>query len=111
MDRLRRSRRIWAVDAGIGGDLATFIRNLDRLHVGVRDALPGVRTPRFRLVEETDESLLVAYSSSRPGLDPYVRGLLQGLLRRFHVCGAVEPSLAPDNGETHYRIRLGMRPS
>lgn len=91
---------------GAGEDLEAFIGNLDRLHVGVRDALPGARTPGFRLVEAAAGRLVVGYRSSRPGLEPFVQGLLQGLLDRFGLRGTVARTGSLRNDEILYRIHL-----
>lgn len=89
-----------------GDDIAGFISNLDRLHAGVREALPSARTPRFRVIQATGSTLMVGYSSTRAGLDPFVRGLLQGLLRRFGHEGSVIDAQSPHNDETYFLVRF-----
>lgn len=73
-----------------GRDLATFIGNLDRMHQAVQAAMPEARVPSFRLVEQRPNCLKVEYLSDREGLEPFVIGLLEGLLDRFATSGSVE---------------------
>jgi guanylate cyclase soluble subunit beta len=73
-----------------GRDIATFIGNLDRMHQAVQAAMPEARVPSFRLVEQSPECLKVQYRSEREGLEPFVIGLLEGLLDRFETAGSVE---------------------
>lgn len=88
-----------------GRDLVTFIRNLDRMHHSVVTAMPRARVPSFALVEESERELVVRYRSERSGLEPFVLGLLEGLLDRFGLGGTVER--ADDrNNAAHFRITL-----
>lgn len=89
-----------------GGSLAEFISNLDQLHVGVREAMPTASMPRFRLVEASDTELVVAYVSSRAGLEPFVCGLIRGLLRRFGHNGTVSRAQQGPNHEIWFRVIL-----
>lgn len=72
-----------------GQDLASFIANLDRLHLAVGAAMPGARLPSFTTLESAPGHLVVEYRSDRVGLEPFVQGLLQGLMDRFHACGEI----------------------
>lgn len=89
-----------------GSTLADFITNLDRLHMGVREAMPTADTPRFRLVRNEGGALVVAYASNRQGLESFVRGLLQGLLRRFGHSGSVARLNEGPNHEAWFRVVL-----
>lgn len=73
-----------------GRDLVTFLKNLDRMHHSVAAAMPKARLPSFSLVEESAERLVIRYRSERSGLEPFVSGLLEGLLDRFDIDGTVE---------------------
>lgn len=90
-----------------GDTLPDFIRNLDRLHTGVRDALPTALTPRFRLVSDSGDEIRVGYASTRNDLEPFVQGLLQGLARRFGREGAVTIVPSERAGEVCFRISFG----
>lgn len=72
-----------------GKDIATFVANLDRMHHAVVVAMPNARVPSFRLAEQSDTELIIEYRSERTGLEPFVVGLLEGLLIRFGHCGSV----------------------
>ena len=63
-----------------GGDLTTFLSNLDQMHARVK---PELRPPRFRVSNATDTGLRLHYYSDRPGLAPLVVGLVHGLAARF----------------------------
>lgn len=82
-----------------GKDLPSFIGNLDRMHRAVVLAMPKADVPLFKLVESRPGELIVDYLSTRTGLEPFVTGLLEGLLGRFghtgsvnHVEGSAQPS-------------------
>jgi hypothetical protein len=72
-----------------GRDIAEFIANLDRMHQAIRTALPAATTPTFALLHSEAGMLRIAYCSTREGLKPFVRGLLEGLLDRFGHDGIV----------------------
>jgi len=72
-----------------GQNLASFITNLDRLHLAVGSAMPGARLPTFSTLENAPGHLVVEYRSDRVGMEPFVKGLLQGLMDRFNACGEI----------------------
>lgn len=72
-----------------GQNLASFIENLDRLHLAVSAAMPGVRLPSFTTISSAPGHLLVEYRSDRTGMEQFVAGLFDGLLTRFHATGEV----------------------
>lgn len=103
-------RGAYAPLMGIAGEtLPEFIENLDRLHVGVREAMPNARTPRFRMVQAGNTEMTVAYDSTRAGLEPFVTGLLCGLLRRFGHDGTVKRTSGGSNQEIWFRVTFGGR--
>ena len=73
-----------------GSDLVSFIQNLDRMHQAVLSAMPAAQVPSFSVVRHEDGKLRVKHNSERAGLEPFVVGLLQGLLDRFGLEGEVE---------------------
>ena len=73
-----------------GQNLASFIKNLDRLHLAVGAAMPDARLPAFSTLCNDPGHIVVEYRSERVGLEPFVMGLLQGLMDRFHACGDIE---------------------
>lgn len=90
-----------------GDTLPQFIRNLDRLHTGVRDALPTALTPRFRLISDDGEEIRVGYASTRQDLEPFVQGLLQALVKRFGHEGVV--TRVPSDREHEVCFAIHMR--
>ena len=91
------------VMAMTGSSLDEFLANLDRMHAGIESAMPGARMPSFELVGNTGDSIDVIYRSSRAGLEPFVKGLMMGVLTYFGEKGDVELSPAEDG--TLVRIR------
>lgn len=82
-----------------GQSLADFVRNLDLMHRAVSATLPGARMPNFSVAAEHPDGIRVHYSSTREGLEPFVCGLLEGLMERFglagevaHVAGTAQPA-------------------
>ena len=73
-----------------GQNLASFIKNLDRLHLAVGAAMPDARLPAFSTLCNDPGHIVVEYRSERVGLEPFVMGLLQGLMDRFHARGDIE---------------------
>ena len=88
-----------------GQNLTTFIANLDRMHASVALALPQANTPSFSVVGSDGPEIRVRYWSSREGLEPFVVGLLEGLLDRFGEIGTVTQCDAKSNG-TDFVITL-----
>ncbi len=86
-----------------GEDIATFLRNLDRLHDSVETVMPDARMPSFKVLSEEPGSLVVAYQSDRTGLEPFVKGLLIGLLVSFNLAGTVS-SVASEGARAIFRL-------
>lgn len=72
-----------------GHNLPDFVRNLDRMHQAIKNAMPDADMPSFTVTDEEPGRLCVTYSSSRSGLEPFVQGLFEGLLARFGKTGTV----------------------
>jgi guanylate cyclase soluble subunit beta len=72
-----------------GQNLASFIANLDRLHVAVGAAMPGTLLPSFTTLQSTEGHLTVEYRSDRAGMEKFVHGLFLGLMERFNASGVV----------------------
>lgn len=85
-----------AIMTFIGSDIANFVSNLDRMHQAVLAAMPEARVPSFRVIEHGPGMLRIGYISEREGLEPFVVGLLEGMLERFELRGEVGqvPSLS-----------------
>lgn len=72
-----------------GDNLLECLRNLDRLHSGIKLTLPDAELPSFTVLDHGKGYVNVRYSSVRVGLEPFVKGLLAGLLARFGLEGTV----------------------
>ncbi len=68
-----------------GGTIAEFLSNLPRLHDRVALIYPNLVPPLFAVTDRTTHSLRLHYTSHRPGLVPFVEGLLSGLGKRFNT--------------------------
>jgi hypothetical protein len=66
-----------------GGDLETFISNLDRMHASIKSNMPRASLPGFEVVESSPEAIHVLYRSERQGLAPFVQGILSAVAERF----------------------------
>lgn len=93
-----------------GGDFVSFLQNLNNLHVRIRQTFPGLQPPEIRCADVTADSMRLHYRSHRPGLAPFVVGLLRGLGRRFHT--EVEAALdrGRDDGLDHDEFVVRFRP-
>ncbi len=68
-----------------GSSLEEFIGNLPRFHDRVALIYPNLKPPRFEVTDRTAGSLRLHYISHRPGLTPFVEGLISGLGKMFHT--------------------------
>lgn len=80
-----------------GTDFCTFIENLDRMHQTVHAAMSEAIVPSFKITGRGEDYIKVEYRSEREGLEPFVAGLLEGLLDHFAITGNVEPVSKCDN--------------
>ena len=66
-----------------GGDMITFLGNMNALHDRITSTFLDYIPPEF-MVEQHGETYLIHYYSKRQGLTPFVVGLLKGLAIRFN---------------------------
>ena len=66
-----------------GDSLADFLTNLPNFHARVKLLFPNLHPPTFKVSHVTDSTLHLHYYSHRPGLAPFVVGLVRGLGQRF----------------------------
>tara|TARA_B100000959_G_scaffold265847_1_gene307738 strand:- start:2725 stop:3288 length:564 start_codon:yes stop_codon:yes gene_type:complete len=81
-----------------GSTLPELISNLNQLHDTVRSSLPDLKPPRFKCLDVTDSSLRVRYYSHRPGLTPFVVGLIYGLGQYFKLSLSVTTEKTREEG-------------
>ena len=84
-----------------GRTLFEFLQNLDHLHARVGLLFPQLRPPSFRCTDVTGGSLRLHYYSERPGLTPFVIGLVKGLGRRFNVPVSITLAQSRTGGADH----------
>jgi hypothetical protein len=73
-----------------GKDYLSCLKNLNSMHAHLGAAMVGIRPPRFVVSAQKDGSSRVDYYSSRKGLAPMVKGLLEGLAMRYSEKVTVE---------------------
>lgn len=88
-----------------GPDLVSCLRGLDRLHSGIQLSLPEAVLPEFTVLEVGRDHVQIRYTSRRSGLEPFVKGLLVGLLKRFDRKGTVT-AVGPSDGGVLFHIAL-----
>ncbi|WP_373975546.1 heme NO-binding domain-containing protein [Chitinibacter sp. SCUT-21] len=92
---LERFGRYWVLETGrrsyghlltAGGDnLHDFLINLPNFHARIFLIYPHLQPPEFVCEAKQANSICVQYFSHRPGLAPFVTGLLFGLGELFHT--------------------------
>ena len=92
----------------LGSDLVSFLTALDGMHERLRLSFPDLDPPSLWCTDVTPDHFVVHYDSDRPGLAPFVVGLLRAAGRRFGQ--TVEPELvrSRDGGHHHdeFLVRL-----
>ncbi len=79
-----------------GEKLDVFIENLDSMHRSIELAMPQANLPSFEVLASTPDEIQVMYRSDRSGLEPFVTGLFQELLRFFGETGQVSWRVDPE---------------
>jgi hypothetical protein len=94
-----------------GKTLPEFLQNLPNFHARVAMIFPKLQPPHFRCTEITDHSLRLHYHSHRPGLAPFVVGLMQGLGRMFQTPVTVRRIEAKEEGADHDVFTVTWEPA
>ncbi|MDP6699922.1 MAG: heme NO-binding domain-containing protein [Candidatus Latescibacteria bacterium] len=81
-----------------GGTLPDFVENLNDLHVRLALIMPNLKPPRFECTNRSKNSIDLHYFSERPGLAPFVEGVLSGLGQLFQ-CEVSIDHIATRNSE------------
>jgi hypothetical protein len=66
-----------------GGDIETFVENLDRMHASIKSTMPQARMPHFSLLGSDQDEVAILYQSERSGLNAFVQGILAAVAERF----------------------------
>jgi hypothetical protein len=84
-----------------------FLLNLPNFHTRVILIYPELRPPHFEVTRIEKGKLKLLYGSDRPGLVPFVLGLLDGLSQRFNVNVKVEYLGALQDSNKHeFKLEL-----
>lgn len=90
---------------GVGGSFGEFLAGLDAMHGRVAMTFPDLKPPSFECEELSPARYRLHYYSDRPGLEPMVVGLVEGLAERFSQAAKVEWS-AEGEGHTVFEIEI-----
>ncbi|QLG87775.1 heme NO-binding domain-containing protein [Chitinibacter bivalviorum] len=92
---LEQFGRYWVMETGqrsyghllkAGGDnLQDFLVNLPNFHARIFLIYPNLQPPEFLCMPEGNHKVIVKYYSHRPGLAPFVIGLLKGVGELFET--------------------------
>lgn len=88
------------MDAG-GENLEEFLTNLPSFHDRITLIFPNLQPPSFQCERLSDSSMRVHYITQRPGLAPFVKGLLQGLGKRYRTPMVVHQVGSREAGSDH----------
>ncbi len=69
----------------VGGSLVEFFQNLDALHDRISTSMTEFKPPSFTVQVNTENSVVIRYSSGRKGLTSFVVGIIIGSGERFHT--------------------------
>jgi hypothetical protein len=94
-----------------GRTLPEFLRNLPDFHSRVQMIFPKLQPPRFECTDVTDRSLKLHYISHRPGLAPFVVGLMHGLGKMFKTPVTVRQTETKAQGAIHDVFEVTWTPS
>jgi len=89
-----------------GATLKEFIINLPLFHNRVMLIYPKLSPPEFKITNVTDDSVNLHYLSNRIGLQEFVRGLLQGLAKRFETNITIELIQSRNEGHSHEIFKI-----
>lgn len=73
-----------------GSGLQEFLINLPNFHSRVMLYYPEITPPEFKVMERSNSTLELQYFSKRPGLQPFVSGILEGLSSFFETPMQIE---------------------
>jgi hypothetical protein len=90
----------------VGRDLPDFLANLDAMHARLGLTFAGMDAPSFGVRPLGTEQLEVVYTSSRPGLAPFVEGLLLGLADFFGTEVDVRATGTAPDGSVVFQVEL-----
>lgn len=84
-----------------GKNLREFLVNLPNFHTRVVMIYPKLQPPRFEVSDEQERSLHLHYHTHRPGLVPFVLGLIEGLGEMFSTPARAKLLKSREQGADH----------
>jgi hypothetical protein len=84
-----------------GNSLKGFLINLPNFHSRVAMIFPKLRPPRFTCSDINSDSMCLHYYTHRPGLEPFVVGLIHGLGKMYDTAVTAEIIESRNNGDDH----------
>lgn len=95
-------RQPWGkVMHGMASSVRELLPALNDLHTHLALSFPGVTMPQFRCEDAEGGALLVHYFSPRPGLAPFVHGVLEGIGAMYGEVIEVRQVQSRDGGAAH----------
>ncbi|NRA40134.1 MAG: heme NO-binding domain-containing protein [Planctomycetes bacterium] len=88
-----------------GNSVPEVLGNLDQMHSRIKLSFPNLMPPSFRCTDITENSLTLHYYSDRPGLQPFVIGLVQGIGKMLDTPTTIS-CLSGENSESDHDIFL-----
>lgn len=94
-----------------GRTLGEFLVNLPNFHSRVALMFPDLAPPRFEYSDYQTDRITVHYHSHRPGLAPFVVGLLSGLAQMYQTPADITQVAHKDHGADHdqFVVQWGAR--
>ena len=92
---------------GPGTNIAAFLSGLDAMHARINLSFPDSQPPMFETEHVGPRELHLHYRSDRPGLLPFVLGLLDGLAKHFEQPLTIEIVSTREEGHDHDTIYVG----
>lgn len=89
-----------------GMNFRDFIVNLPNFHNRIMLIYPKLTPPEFKVSDVTENGLHLHYFSQRQGLQEFVRGLIQGLGKKFATPIDIELIQTRDEGSTHEIFKI-----
>ncbi|WP_396194474.1 heme NO-binding domain-containing protein [Flavobacterium sp.] len=93
------------MDSG-GSTLKEFILNLPNFHNRLMLVYPKLSPPEFKISAVMNNSLHLHYVSNRVGFQEFVRGLLQGLAKRFQENIEIHLIQSRNEGHSHEIFKI-----
>ncbi len=92
--------------AASGKSLPEFLISLPSFHTRLTLMYPKLTPPVFNVTELKDNSLLLHYSSNRPGLSAFLIGILKGLGEMFDSKVSISIVKSREKGDDHELFQI-----